>query len=447
MSIDTVRKERAVPPVVKRQIESARLDYCAICGKCNSVCPSYREFLMELHGPRGRLALINAYVHGEIEATDKLMEAISHCLGCGACISACPAGIRPADAFLWIRSVPDFRGLRTPLEQLILKRLVRDQHFLRVASGPLRLYQRMGLQTLMRRSGLLRILPFHLADQESLLPAYQGSPFLDRIEERAAAVAEPRGRILYFVGCAMNLLFPRVSRATHNLLLKLGYEVITPRDVWCCGAPHLHEGELEPAREIAQHNCNILMRDAPELIITDCASCGAMLKSYAALFEERDEEAQPAQAVALRTRDITEFLAEVGLIAEHFRPFDGLRITYDDPCESRHVQKIVEPPRTLLQSLPGIQYVELPEADWCCGCAGAYAVKHPDMSKRILERKMAQLRSLNVDAVITSNPGCLLQLERGVRESHLSLRVLHVSELLDAHYDGHAQQTLAGPTL
>lgn len=447
MSINTEQERISVPGVVRRQIESARLDYCAICGKCNAVCPSYREFLMEMHGPRGRLALIHAYVRGELKVTDKLLEAISHCLGCGACITACPAGIRPADAFLWIRSVPDFRGLRSGLEHLILKRLVRDQRLLKTLTGPLRLYQRMGLQGLVRRSQLLRIFPFHLAAHESLLPAYQGAPFLDRIEERTSSIAKPRGRVLYFVGCAMNLLFSRVSQATRRLLLKLGYEVITPSDVWCCGAPHLHEGELDTARELARKNCERLLRDETMAIVTDCASCGAMLKSYPALFEEQSSEMEAAQAVAQRSRDISEFLSEAGLVPERFRSYNGLRITYDDPCESRHEQKIEEAPRQLLQGLPGIEYVELPEADWCCGCAGAYAVRHPDMSKRILKHKMAHIRSLRLDAVITANPGCLLQLERGVRESGLTLRVVHLSEFLDANYDGHAEHTLAGPTL
>lgn len=439
MSIDTVQEKITVPAVVRRQIESARMDYCAICGKCNSVCPSYREFLMEMHSPRGRLALVHAYVRGELKATEKVLEAISHCLGCGACTSACPAGIRPADAFLWIRSVPDFRGIRTQFERFLLKCVARDQRLMRIATGPLRLYQRIGLQALVRRSQVLRLLPFHLTAHESLLPAYQGRPFLDRIEERTASVAVPRGRVLYFVGCAMNLLFPRVCQATHHLLLKLGYEVVTPQDVWCCGAPHLHEGELELAHQLARKNCEQLLRDDTMAIVTDCASCVAMLKSYPAFFEDESPEAKAAQTIALRTRDVGEFLCEAGLEPERFRSYNGLRITYDDPCELRHGQKIEESPRKLLQCLPGIQYVELPEADWCCGGAGAYAIKHQDMSKRILERKMAQLRSLHVDAVITANPGCLLQLERGVREAGLLLRVLHLSELLNENYAEQAE--------
>jgi glycolate oxidase iron-sulfur subunit len=164
-----------------------------------------------------------------------------------------------------------------------------------------------------------------------------------------------------------------------------------------------------------------------------------MLKSYPALFEEKSSEMEAAHAVAQRTRDISEFLVEAGLEPERFTSYNGLRITYDDPCESRHEQKIEESPRRLLRSLPGIQYIELPEADWCCGCAGAYSVKHPDMSKRILERKMAHLSPLYVDAVITANPGCLLQLERGVREANSPLRVLHLSELLEANYAEHTE--------
>lgn len=421
---------------IRSRIDTARLEYCAICGKCLSVCPTYRELSVELHSPRGRLLLINAFITGELpQAGGKLYEAVNWCLLCGACTTACPAGIRPSDAIMYVRAMEEFRKRRPWIEKLLLRRVVTSQSRLASLSMPLRVARQLGLVEFMKKSWFHGMFPLRLRVMQDLLPSGEstGKIFSQRVAGHRSAVAElkkePHIRIKFFVGCAMNIIFPDVTAESVNLLKQAGCEVVFAEKFYCCGAPQLHEGELDSAIQLARVNVELLSNDGCDFIVSDCDSCTATIKEYAELLAGTDLE-EKAKQVCQRTRAFTEFLAEIGMDKLRFRDFGGIRVCWDDPCELLHAQQISIPPRAILQKLPGVEFVELPESEWCCGCAGAYVLKHPEISNKILCRKISAIKESGADIVLSTNPGCILQIARGLSGANSGVRVEHLSTFL-----------------
>jgi glycolate oxidase iron-sulfur subunit len=430
---------------------------------CLSVCPSYREFVNELHSPRGRLALAQAFISGEISGSKQLFNAISHCLLCSACNSVCPGGIKPAEAVMWIRADERFRKHTSRLERLLLRKIVRGQRALRLLTSPIRFYQRLGVRQILRRFGLLQLLPSSISNLESLLPDYQGEPFLQSAPDVVPALNTPRGDITFFSGCAMNLFFPRANRATVEIASRLGWNVKIPKEVFCCGAPHLHEGDLETARSLALRNMELLLNNGATFVVTDCASCTAMFKTYPQLFDEGTPEYREASEFAGKVKDVTEFFqAEISDASQldystpNSQLGNNVRVAYDSPCELSHVLGIKDAPQALLARLPGVCVIEIParlcgqESDWCCGSAGAYSLKHPDMAQRILQHKIEDIRESAPDYLLSSNPGCLLHIGKGLREcpdppvrpprcdrgaGSRGVRLMHLSEFLKMIFD------------
>jgi glycolate oxidase iron-sulfur subunit len=356
---------------------------------------------------------------GRVPLDARFAAEMHDCLACRACESACPAGVRYGHLVETARAELDRRGargrVRRALERLILRRVVAAPRVLRALGAALRAYQRWGIGRLVRRSGLLRFLP-GVARAERMLPPL-GAPHRPAVVHPARGAR--RGRVAFFSGCVMPELLGAANAASVEVLVHNGFEVWIPRRQACCGALHLHSGDPRAAARLRARNRSAFQLEAIDAIVTNSAGCGAALK-------DGDD------GLARRTRDIHEFLFAHGLRA----PAAGLplRVAYDDACHLLHGQKIAEAPRALLRAIPGLELIDLPGHRDCCGAAGIYNLTRPEMSERLLARKVEALRQVQVDALATGNPGCILQIGAGARAAGLAVEVLHPVELLARAY-------------
>jgi glycolate oxidase iron-sulfur subunit len=290
----------------------------------------------------------------------------------------------------------------------------------------MRLYQRAGLQKLVRKLGILKMFPQPLARMEGLLPALPDRPLRQEIMEITPAQGPERGTVGFFLGCVMSLIFSDASRATIRLLSSLGYRVITPRNQVCCGAPNMLGGDLAGLKEAAQTNVAVFADYGADFVVTDCGGCGAELKKYG----HHLVGDAAASAFSGRVRDISQVLAlHADELRAQLQPLE-LTVTYHDPCHIAHCQGIRREPRDLLKLVPGLQLSELNEADACCGSAGTYNIERPEMSDRILQRKLDNIAASGAQVLVTGNPGCLLQLKKGLAEQLPDVRIMHLTEVL-----------------
>lgn len=403
---------------------------CVHCGLCLSSCPTYDELGTEMDSPRGRIYLLRTIAGGRLAWEGRVPEHFALCLGCLACETACPSGVRYRQ--LLERARTDFRR---KVPQSFAERFLDRVVFARLFPYPRRLaavlvgYQQSGLQRLVRRWGLTRRLPKRWQAMEALLP--ERPPRQVLLPERTPAQGKQVARVGLLTGCVQSVLFSEVNAATVRLLAASGCEVIVPPGQVCCGALASHNGDLEAARSFARRNLEAFGAYDLDAIIVNAAGCGAALKDYAALLQGDPREAAKAAAFSARVKDVTEFLAT--LWADHrpaLRPLP-VRVTYHDACHLAHGQRITAEPRQLLQAIPGLELVELPESDWCCGSAGLYGILQPEMSRRLLQRKVKHLLGTGADLVVACNPGCLLQIRQGLEEAGSAMEPLHLVTLLD----------------
>ncbi|MBC8018859.1 MAG: (Fe-S)-binding protein [Verrucomicrobia bacterium] len=406
-------------------MDYVKLINCMRCGMCLPVCPTYKETFLETASPRGRVALVRKVQEGELEQSERLLEYLSLCLDCQACVSACPCGVNAGELvaeFTCERKEGTGLGF---MEELILRKLVPHPDRLETSMVPMRLYQRSGLQRLVRTLGVLKMFPKPLERMEGLLPDLPTRPLRREIHEVTPAVGTERGTVGFFLGCVMSLIFSDASRATIKLLSSLGYKVITPRDQVCCGAPNMLGGDMAGLKEAARTNIDIFAGYEVDFIVSDCGGCGAELKKYG-----QHVEGESASAFSAKVRDISQVLAlHADELRAHLKPLD-LKVTYHDPCHIAHCQGIRKEPRDLLKLIPGLQYSELNEADACCGSAGTYNIERPEMSDRILKRKLDNIAATGAEVLVTSNPGCLLQLKKGLADHLPDVRIMHLTEVL-----------------
>ena len=392
---------------------------CVHCGICLPQCPTYRVAGEEMDSPRGRLYLMRAAAEGRVALTDTLTRHIDRCLGCRACETAFPSGVPFGELLEATRAQierhghPTHRGLLTTF----LYRVFPSPRRLGALLAPLRLYQRTGLQRLVRRANVLRRFP-RLAAMEAMLPHV---PAAMRLPELTPARGTRRGRVGLLTGCVQRHLYPHVHRDTVRLLALAGYEVVVPRGQGCCGALALHAGRLDEFRAQATSLAELFGADV-DFVVTNAAGCGSAMKEYGHWLPD----APRARSLATRTRDVTELLVGVDL------PLGRLdaTVTYHDACHLAHGQRVRAQPRELLRRIPGLRLVELAESDMCCGSAGVYNLLEPDMADQLLERKTARILETRASIVATGNPGCLLQIAKGVRERGSAIEVVHPVELL-----------------
>lgn len=415
----------------------AELEGCIRCGLCLSVCPTYRPTRVETKSPRGRIALVKSMVEGDLDPADpNFAHHMDLCLQCMACHTVCPTGVSAGEIVARTKSYRKAGNGSTRLQRL-LRRLIYEELFpnyrrMERAALPLRAYSRLGLQRLARRSGATRLLPGVLRRMEEILPARIGAPLRPRLPEVVPARGTQRAEVAFHLTCVNNVVLPEASAASVRVLARNGCRVRVPEGAVCCGAPHETEGEMEIARQLARTNIAIYEPLGVDAVISDAAACGAVMKNYGHWLAGDPAWAARAKAFSARVRDIHEYLAAIGLR----RPTGELRrtVTYADPCHLCHAQGISREPRELLQQIPGLQYVELKDAGWCCGSAGTYNITQPEMADAILAEKMARIRETGATVVASANPGCLMQLEAGMRRHGVPGRVVQLTELLDESY-------------
>ncbi|MGA7731948.1 MAG: (Fe-S)-binding protein [Chloroflexia bacterium] len=409
---------------------------CIRCGACLPVCPTYNTDLLEVQSPRGRVQLMRQVEEGLLAPSDNFLDHMYHCLDCRACQTACPTGVRIGEQVLRARVQVERTKKQHWIKKLGLDFALGDQRRLEWLMLPVAIYQRIGLQALIRRTRLLHRLPKRLkllAFMEELLPERIPLRSLrQRIATVVPAQGERRYRVGFFLGCVMSTVFAETSQATVRVLSENGCEVVTPKTQQCCGAPHAEEGDFESVKRFARHNIALFERYHVDYIICDCAACGAQTKEYAELLHDDPQWGIRARAFSAKVRDIMEFLGEIPLNAP--RATLEQRVSYHEACHLCHVQKVREQPRRVLESIPGVELQPLQESDMCCGSAGVYNITHNDRSMLILDRKMANIETTEADVVLTGNPGCMLQLDYGRRASRSRKPVLHPVQLLDAAY-------------
>lgn len=415
---------------------------CIRCGLCLSVCPTYNTDHLEVQSPRGRVALIRAVDEGRLPlASPGFKDHMYNCLDCRACQTICPSGVKVGELVLAARAEVDQREPQPFLERF-LKRVVLQWVLMRperveLAIAPLRLYQKLGLQRLIQTSKLLHRLPGRLSVlgfMDELLPTLPGRPLRGELSEVTPAKETANFRVGFFLGCVMNVVYADASRATVNVLTENRCEVVTPKAQRCCGAPHAAEGDTETVRDLARHNIDLFEQWNLDYVVADCAACAAQTKEYAHLLREDPKYRARAVAFSKKVRDISELLAEIPL-----KPPTGsvpVKVTYHEACHLCHAQGVKKQPRKVIGQIPGIEFVEMKESDWCCGSAGIYNITHPERAEEILDRKLQNVAATNAEVVLTGNPGCLLQLEGGVKRKGLKAKVMHITQLLDQAYRG-----------
>jgi glycolate oxidase iron-sulfur subunit len=418
------------------ELQYDKLLACVHCGFCLPTCPTYAETGLEMDSPRGRIYLIKSLADGRIGLTDPVVEHLSLCLDCRACETACPAGVQYGHLIESAKAEMERQrpggALRRLLRHVAFARLLPSPALLRLLAAGLRFYQQSGLQALTRASGILRLLPATAAASEALLPplppAAERGPLPEVVAPRGPRVA----RVGFLHGCVQDVVFRAHNLATLRLLTRNGAEVVIPRAQRCCGALHAHAGDPEAARALARENIAVFEAASVETIVVNAAGCGAHMKHYGDLLRGDPAWRERAAAFARKVADVTEVLAR--------RPLAGpigplrMRVTYHDPCHLGHGQKVRAEPRALLRAIPGLEIVDLRESEMCCGSAGTYNLTEPEMARRLLERKTRHIEATGADAVVTANPGCILQIAVGLRRRRLPMRVLHVVEILDQAY-------------
>ena len=414
------------------------VNYCIRCGLCLSVCPTYKESLRETESPRGRVALVAKAVEGELELTRNFKDHMYRCLACMACNDICPVGIKPADLCLEARHAIHQATPTPPLKPILFRGIFPRTGVLEAITKPVALFDRSGLRRAVNTVRATNVLPSQLRDMERMLP--HNLPLRStrqQIPDVTPAKGERRAHVAYFLGCVQGVMMADGCKATVEVLAENGCDVITPTGVKCCGMPMVGYGFKEEAREMARHNIDLLLELNVDTIVTDCATCGSSLKEYAHWLADDPEYAERAKEFAVKVRDISEFLAEIGI-----RPPAGkvdARVTYHDPCHLCRAQGIREQPREMLRAA-GVDLVEMEGADTCCGSAGTQLITHYHTSVGVLETKMDAVVETEAEVIASGCPGCQMQLGLGVKRRGMNARVVHPSQLLaQAYRDGEAE--------
>ncbi len=411
---------------------------CVRCGFCLPQCPTYLQLGLETDSPRGRIQLIRALVDDRVGPTASLARHLDLCLQCRACETACPSGVaygRIIESARTMLTGNRDAPLSWRLRRWLLQQTVPYQKRLDRLFSLLRFYQRSPVRRVVRGTRVLRLLPGGLAEAETMLPEVPARPFEMASIRRSSR--GPKGRVGLLTGCVMPLLYPRTHEATVRVLARHGFEVVGPPDQCCCGALNLHAGDRRTGRDLGRRNIDAFLEADVEAVIVNAAGCGAALKEYGELLAHDPAYADKARRFSGMVKDVTEFLVDLPL-----QPPQGAaaeRVTYQDSCHLAHAQKISSAPRDILRAISGVELVEMDAPDRCCGNAGIYSFVQSEMSLRLLDDKMRDVAATGATVIATANPGCMIQLEAGLRRHGMSGRVVHVIELLDEAYRAEEQ--------
>ncbi|MCU1323921.1 MAG: protein of unknown function cysteine-rich region [Acidobacteriaceae bacterium] len=419
------------------------LSDCVHCGFCLPACPTYVLWGEEMDSPRGRIYMMQKASEGKAALDTNFQLHMDNCLGCMACMTACPSGVQYSKLIEDTRAQVE-RNIPRSTEDSLFRRLLFATFpypaRLRMMAAPLFLYQRSGLQALVRASGILKLIPKKFAAMETLLPKVPAH-FNWRMPVRTAAQGAPRRRVGMLSGCVQQVFFSHVNAATARVLAAEGCEVITPQNQPCCGALMVHSGLEEQAAAMARTLIELFERADVDTIVINAAGCGSTMKEYGHLLRDDPQWAARARAFSDRCKDITEILCDLPPQAPR-NPLP-MRIAYHDACHLRHAQGIFQQPRQLLSGIPCLEVAEIAESSLCCGSAGVYNLLHPEPAQQLGDRKVTNLLATQSAAVVSANPGCLLQLESGLRRrGETVLPAFHMVELLDASIRGVSTEDL-----
>ena len=413
--------------------DAALVGDCVHCGFCLPTCPTYVLWGEEMDSPRGRIYLMKEGLEGE-PMSDSMVQHWDACLGCMACVTACPSGVQYDKLIESTRAQVERRherdGKDKALRGLIFSIFPHPKR-LRLLRGPLRGYQKLGLDRLVRRTGLLERMAPQLAAMEGLAPRL-GRP--EPLPPRIEATGTRRAVVGLLTGCVQGAFFPGVNSATARVLRAEGCEIVVPASQGCCGALSAHNGREAEAQKYARSVIDAFDDADVEYIVVNAAGCGSTMKEYADLLADDPRYAERAKAFAEKVRDVSEILAELGPVApRHPLP---MSVAYHDACHLAHAQGVRSQPRQLLTGIPGLELREIAEGELCCGSAGIYNILNPEPARELGDRKAANIVATGAEVLVTANPGCLMQVTSAIERSGHPMGMAHTIEVLDASIRG-----------
>ncbi len=418
-----------------KDLDYSVLQQCIHCGMCLPTCPTYDATKKETSSPRGRIALMRAVADEKLQISPSFAKEMYFCLGCLACETACPAGVKYHELIETARAESELQGVlespgRNLLRGFFLRWLFVSRPRLRFLARILHWFQATGLQSAFRRLGLFHLLPKSLRDLEALTPKISSS------FTRLGKIHKGHGpRVGLLIGCVQDIAFAEVHQDTLFVLEQNGCEVVLPAKQECCGSLHAHHGDLETARVLARKNLDAFDVQNLDAILINAAGCGAHMKHYGNLLCNDPSYAAKAAAWSHKVRDISEFLIDIGYRKpSSTSAAQRTPLVYHEACHLVHAQKVSSQPREILESLPDFECLELSEATWCCGSAGIYNITHPETASELLHRKISHIARSGALVVASANPGCTLQIIAGLRDRGLQIAVEHPISLLAKAY-------------
>jgi glycolate oxidase iron-sulfur subunit len=420
--------------------EQKLIDTCVHCGFCLSTCPSYRVIGKEMDSPRGRIYLMDAINKGEAALAEATAQHFDSCLGCLACVTTCPSGVQYDQLIAATRPQVERNYPRNLLDRLfrtLIFSLFPYPNRLRFLLIPLYLYQILGLQKLVRSTGLLKKISPRLAAMDSILPQITLDSFRDNLPDVIPAQGKKRYRVGMILGCVQRLFFSPVNEATVRVLTANGCEVVIPKTQGCCAALPEHQGQHEQGQALARQMIDSFDGTDVDFIIINAAGCGHTLKEYGHILEDDLEYREKAKMFAAKVKDAQEFLAEVGLTAQ-LSPLtdEPLTMVYQDACHLLHGQKISIQPRQLLRQIPNVKLREPIDAALCCGSAGVYNMLQPEVADELGQQKVENLLNTGAELIASANPGCSLQIKKHLELKGKEITLMHPMELLDCAIRG-----------
>ena len=403
---------------------------CNRCGFCQVACPVFRATNRESGVARGRLALFGALLESKLDWDKKIEEPLYNCLLCGSCTANCFSSIPTADLVVKGRAQYLEKLGRKPVHRFLFDHLLPFPRRLHMVARLVALGKNSGLSKATRALGLLRVFGRDFAKAESIVEKFPAKALRDRIKPGILKGEGNALRVGYFVGCGVDVIQQSAADSTLQLL-KDKAKTVTVLDNCCCGLPPFFYGDLPAAQSLAEKNLNILSSTDFDIIVTDCSSCASFLKKYPSLFEEKDPRHLKAKTLVSTINDFVQWSSFSSVPTTTSKKTKT--VTYHDPCHAVRGQGLTKEPRDILKNLQGVEFVEMVEADWCCGGAGSYALSHYDISSRVLDQKMENLKKTKTNWLVTSCPACMIQLSYGIRKHGLNIQVRHISEVVAEH--------------
>jgi len=419
---------------LRKELKYEKTNQCVQCGYCLPACPTYATMRKETHSPRGRINLVKMVGEGRITDLSVLEEPLDLCLGCRACEPACPTGVEygsilEAAKAAIIRRKKFSLPVRM-LRNVFFKKVFPSRKAMKIIGNGMWLFETSGVQKMARKSGLMKKLPFHLGEFESIMPPAVSPWERSSFPRFTTAKGTKKFTVAFFVGCVMDAMFRKINQLSVTLLTEVGCDVIVLENQTCCGALHAHAGELEEGKKLAKRNIVAFEQEEVDFIVNNAGGCGAILNEYDHLLADEPQWVERAKQFAEKSKDISQIIAFCGGIKSKERQPE--RVAYQRSCHMTNVQKVTIEPLQLIKSIPNVDFVEMKDATMCCGSAGIYNIVNYEASMEILDQKMESVKETKVTTIITTNPGCLLQMKLGIGRENLkgSMRAIHLVEYL-----------------